>query len=59
MVTDLDEQMANGVFLLTHRPALDGLFDHVWCQAYMAAQNWRRECRAPRYDEGRSEADRS
>ncbi|MBN8552347.1 MAG: hypothetical protein J0L52_05575 [Caulobacterales bacterium] len=51
VVTNLGENLANGVFLMTHRPALDALFDHVFQQTRNKARNPGRECRGLRHDE--------
>lgn len=51
VITDENENLASGVFLMVHRPALGQLFDHVFQLARGMARNPDRECRALRYDE--------
>lgn len=51
VITDQNENLASGVFLMTHRPALGQLFDHVFAQARGMARNPGRDCRALRHDE--------
>ena len=51
MITDQRESLASGIFLMTHRPALGALFDHVFQQARTMARNPGRDCRALRHDE--------
>lgn len=51
VITDQRESLANGIFLMTHRPALGALFDHVFQQARTMARNPGRDCRALRHDE--------
>lgn len=51
VITNLDERLASGVFLMTHRPALDALFDHAFNQLRPALSEPARRCRSPRHDE--------
>ena len=51
VITNENENLASGVFLMTHRPALGQLFDHVFQQARGMARNPGRDCRALRHDE--------
>lgn len=51
VITNENENLATGVFLMTHRPALGALFDHVFQQARGMARNPGRDCRALRHDE--------
>lgn len=51
VITDQNESLASGVFLMVHRPALGQLFDHVFAQARGMADNAGRECRSLRHDE--------
>jgi hypothetical protein len=51
VITNENENLATGVFLMVHRPALGQLFDHVFQQARGMARNAGRDCRALRYDE--------
>lgn len=51
VVTNLDEELASGVFLMVHRPALDAMFNHAFQQARQAAENPGRHCRGLRHDE--------
>lgn len=58
VITDQNERLASGVFLMVHRPALDQLFNHVFQQARAMADDPGRACRALRHDE-RPRVDRS
>ncbi len=51
VVTDQNENLASGVFLMVHRPALGQLFDHVFQQALTMSRNPGRDCRSLRHDE--------
>lgn len=51
VITNDNENLATGVFLMVHRPALGQLFDHVFQQARGMANNPGRECRSLRHDE--------
>lgn len=51
VVTNLNEELVSGVFLMTHRPALDAMLNHAFGQVRQAANDPRRNCRAPRHDE--------
>lgn len=51
VVSNLNEGMSSGVFLLVHRPALDALFDRAFQEVRSDLRNPSRECRALRHDE--------
>lgn len=50
VVTEHNERLATGVFLMVHRPALDAMFDHAFQQVRPRLANGR-GCRALRHDE--------
>ena len=51
VITNDNENLASGIFLMVHRPALGQLFDHVFQQARGMANNPGRDCRSLRHDE--------
>ena len=56
VITGDNERLANGVFNLTTRPAMDALFDRAFEVARGHARNPGRECRTLRHDERQREA---
>lgn len=51
VITNQNERLASGIFLMVHRAALDDLFNHVYRQARDAARGSGHGCRALRHDE--------